>query len=288
MKKRNLGHRQKVALTTVTVILFCIMCFVQIAELFFLLSDSISVFKPDYAQLSQLEMTQILQKSSLTDEDYATLYAQTGLSKVGIQRELKRGNDGIAKILSLQENYFFDYQVDNRHVGPFMCSDYLANNQTSTVVTLEGGDIIITSTTHLSGWRMGHSAIALSPTTLAEATMYGRYSHTSGITSLSRRANFIVLSPKEDLIDSTKKAEIAKFVRSDLLGLPYDITIGLFSPKNSINATHCSHMIWYAYNHFGFDIDSDRGMFVSPQDFLKSEFLEVVQVFGFDPYKLWE
>ena len=52
-------------------------------------------------------------------------------------------------------------------------------------------------------------------------------------------------------------------------------------------ATHCSHLVWQAYKHFGYDIDSDGGPLVTCNDIARSDLLEVVQVYGFDPDALW-
>ena len=45
--------------------------------------------------------------------------------------------------------------------------------------------------------------------------------------------------------------------------------------------------MWYAFKHFGIDIDSNGGAVVLPKDIANSDELELVQNFGFDPDKLW-
>lgn len=45
----------------------------------------------------------------------------------------------------------------------------------------------------------------------------------------------------------------------------------------------CAYLVWYAWNHFGYDLDSDGGHFVTSADLLHSDLLEVVQVYAMEP-----
>ena len=45
---------------------------------------------------------------------------------------------------------------------------------------------------------------------------------------------------------------------------------------------HCSYLIWYAWNRFGYDLDSDGGRLVTCDDILNSPLVEIVQVYGLD------
>ena len=72
----------------------------------------------------------------------------------------------------------------------------------------------------------------------------------------------------------------------------YDIPYGLFTgipnkaPEN-INKTQCSHLVWYPYFHFGYDLDSDGSWLVTPKDIANSDLLEIVQVYGVNPEEIW-
>ena len=86
------------------------------------------------------------------------------------------------------------------------------------------------------------------------------------------------------------RAEIAQTARERLYNVPYSLTVGFLSPKDqgeTPQGTHCSHLVWQAYHYFGYDIDSDSGPLCTAQDIARSDLFEVVQVFGFDPVKLW-
>ena len=73
--------------------------------------------------------------------------------------------------------------------------------------------------------------------------------------------------------------------------IPYDLTAGIFGPKSADKdkkkGTHCSHLIWQAYRYYGYDLDSDGGLIVTPKDIANSPALEVVQVYGVDPRNIW-
>ena len=59
------------------------------------------------------------------------------------------------------------------------------------------------------------------------------------------------------------------------LGTPMDF---LFVPqhKNGAKAQHCAEIIWRAYKSAGIDLDSNRGLFLHPDDIYYSSFLEGV------------
>jgi len=45
--------------------------------------------------------------------------------------------------------------------------------------------------------------------------------------------------------------------------------------------------VWYAYNKFGVDLDSNGGMLAMVRDIALSDKAEVVQSFGFAPDARW-
>ena len=49
----------------------------------------------------------------------------------------------------------------------------------------------------------------------------------------------------------------------------------------ALSGTHCAHVIWYAYQQVGIDLDSDGGIFVTPYDIQNSPYLEVIQSYGY-------
>lgn len=246
-------------------------------------------WRPNYERLTEQEMIQILNKEELTQEDYATLYAQTGLTQIGIDRILNSSQTNkIAKILDVQQNYFANYSVKDERFAPFTCWELLEDGL-SLFGNLEAGDIIVTDATHVLGWRYGHSAIVVDDkNTIVEAFAPGSYSDTNKAgAAFEEYATFMVLRPK---LDKQTREEVGQFVLDKLVGVKYAFTAGIFSAKNpsSLSKTQCAHLIWYAYKQFGLDLDSNGGKIVKPQDIANSEQVEVVQIFGFHPENLWK
>ena len=110
----------------------------------------------------------------------------------------------------------------------------------------------------------------------------GKNSKTQDLEKWSHYPNFTVLRLKD-----AKKAERAAIARSayDYLNdIPYVATIGVIPAKYSeleiASGTQCAHLVWLAYAAHGYDIDSDRGLIVTPKDILESDLFDVVQVYG--------
>lgn len=251
-------------------------------EIAFLISDAnITCWRPDYAKI---DLTQILDKPQLSEEDYEILYAQTGLSKIGIDRALSRGSNGKERIKKIQKDFFAEHTITKDKFAPFMCTDRIEKNVAH--VYLEDGDIVVTSSTHLASCRIGHAGLVTNGERgkVLQATEYGTLSKIGNFDYYTCRVNFIILTPKTD---KETKSKVADYAVNNLLGIPYDITAGVLTDKNSIEKTQCAHLVWYAYKQFGIDIDGNGGLAVSPWNIANSDQLEVVQTFGFDPEILW-
>ena len=103
-------------------------------------------FSPDYQQIN---IVPLLKKADKTQEDYQILYAQTGLTKLGIDGLLQEKN--MAKILEIQQYYFSDREISRDHFAPFTCQDEAST--LAPVAKLEDGDIVVTASIHVSWWR---------------------------------------------------------------------------------------------------------------------------------------
>ena len=261
-------------------ILLCALGF----EIAFLVADTIEVWSPDY---EKTDLTEILSKETLTDEDYEILYSQTGLTKVGIDRALMRGETGKKRIKDIQDEYFNDYTVENDLFAPYVCTDRLADGKSMLNTYLEKGDIIVTSSTHISGFRIGHSGIVTNADLgrVMQAMAYGTPTFEGRIGDFTSRVNFMILSVK---CDGEIKSKAADFARESYRGVPYSGFIGVFTKKETTEKTQCAHLVWQAYREFGVDLDYNGGMLITPKDLANSPDVELVQVFGFDPVKLWK
>ena len=78
------------------------------------------------------------------------------------------------------------------------------------------------------------------------------------------------------------KGAVVRFAVDQLQGIEYDITVGVFQDKNKIDKSQCAHLVWYAYQQFGIDLDYNGGRIVTPKELALSPLTGVVQVFGID------
>lgn len=240
-----------------------------------------SHFCPDY---EKVDLMPILRQETLTEEDYETLYRQTGLTKLGIDGLRDKGD--LARIVNIQNYFFKEQTIDTIHFNPFTYSEEI--DDLIPMAQLEPGDILITSTVRVSWLRYGHSALVVDGTsnTVVESMSPGTNSKFNSASDFGRLGDFMVLRPN---VDTETKAEIVEFAKTELLDLPYRFTLGIFYKKfpETLRVSQCAHLVWYAYRKFGCDLDSDGGGIVKPQDMLLSEHVEVVQAYGFDLDDLW-
>lgn len=245
---------------------------------------SIRCIQPDYPML---DLDGYLD-GELTDDDYEVLYRQTGLTKIGIDRALERGEMGKRRIKQIQADLFEPHEVKNDHVAPYACTDYIEKHIEN--IFLEDGDIVVTSATHISFVRIGHAALVTNGTfeQVMQANAYGTYSKLDDVNGFTNRVNFIILRPNPELISPTVVEKVVEYAKTSLLGIPYEGLTGVVTNKNNIKKTQCAHIVWYAFKQFGIDLDSNGGAMVLPYDLSHSAYLQPVQVFGFDLDELWK
>ena len=86
--------------------------------------------------------------------------------------------------------------------------------------------------------------------------------------------------------DKEERAAIAAYAEEYLVGVPYHLTAGISDrlarkkPVVTPAGTQCAHHVWYAYNIHGYNLDSDKGMIVTPKDISLSDKLMVIQSYG--------
>jgi len=285
--KRNRLYRCSAVLLSLLVILFALLGGVFAAEYF---ADRNFHFTPQY---EKIDLFPLLQKLEWTDEDYDVLYHQTGLTKIALN-DLKAqplpGKSWQKTVTEIQDAFFFEYHWEHEDVAITTKRDCSGENPVP-VVPLQAGDVLVSACTHSFGWRHGHAALSVDDSgTLLESISLGTPSMltVNGQTWFAHSSDFIVLRLKD--ADKAQRKEIADRAKKSLLEVPYHLTVGIFSKKDqgeSPKSTHCSHLVWQAYKNCGYDIDANGGAVVSPRDIARSPYFEVIQVFGFDPDKLW-
>lgn len=242
---------------------------------------------PDY---EKADLTDVLEKGAgnLTEEDYSLIYAQTGLTKIGTDRLLEKGDRN--KIARIQESYFKKREVVRERFAPWTCWEKIEDDY-AVIGEVRAGDIIVTSATHVLGFRYGHAALIVADDgTLIEANTPDSKSHRTWVSVFNDYASFMILRPDPERISDETRLNIAAYANEELTGIPYTVFAGIFRKKyqQPLKGTQCAHIVWYAYRRFGIDLDSDGGCIVKPQDMANSPYMQVVQIYGFDPEKLWK
>lgn len=234
----------------------------------------------------------VLKKDVMSQEDYALLFEQTGLGRCAIDELLGRGEEGKQQILNSQRWFFKEYQVKcTPLLWWFTREDILidsAHNQAigPPIPTLQPGDILLTLSTHSLGWTHGHAAIALDHQVLLESRVLGENSALSEVDSWRYYANYVIVRVKN--APNKLRHKVAEYARESLQNIPYRLTAGLLGEKaadasSAFFGSQCAYLPWYAWNQFGIDLDGDGGRLVTPMDILKSDKIEIVQVYGIDP-----
>ncbi len=235
-----------------------------------------------------IDISVILQNKSLTDTDYKTLFYQTGLGRVAID-DIMQNKDGMQEILLFQKSYFKEPAIKCESLIPFLTKQEILSEKFH-LAPYKNGYILITKSTHTNIFRHGHSAIVVDAKNgkTLEALMLGTKSQTQDIDYWASYSSFIMLKPKNMGVQELN--EIATYARENLTDIPYKITTGLFNKfvrVEELNATQCSHLVWYPFKKFGYDIDSDGNWLVTAKDIVNSPLLEVVQIYGVNPDSIW-
>jgi uncharacterized protein YycO len=254
--------------------------------------SSFYVQKSDYyaPPYNKIDISSLLEKRTFSDEEYAILYAQTGIAKPIID-EIKYTNDFKSRMLEYQNYYFSNVSVKSKPMSPVTFYDVSEdeNNKPTKLFELapyKNGYIFFHKSTHTFNWRHGHVGLVVD-------AKHGKVleSLEPGTTSILQDAEKWTYFPTFRMMrlkDTSIKQmdEIAAYAKEHLSDIPYSI-FSLKNKKNDYSTTHCSLLIWQAFYKFGIDLDSNKGIFVSPKDLASSDYLETLQVFGVNPNKKW-
>ena len=275
-------------------------------------------YMPGYGK-ADLALYLGLEGCELSEEDYRLLFLQTGLAKAGVDGLYEEGCQSCLPVL--QERFFAEARVECRHVNLFLRSERLVEKADSLegeggeteaagetgaasrsvgaqwedfLPVAQDGDILVTFSGHVFGWRSGHAALvvnALEGKTL-EAVTYGCNSSVRSVEHWREYPCFALLRLKG--ITGGQQAQIAEYALEDFVDVPYslfafagsegEVPKAMGVSEDAVPAsTQCAHLVWAVYRHFGYDLDSDGGAVVTPGDIFRSDLLEVVQVYGIAP-----
>ena len=271
------GRRWKKILLWVVIVLAALLLAMYLLQRFW--AHRAGYFVPDYPRVTLTEQS-----------DYETIFLQTGLGPQAVDALLERGD--FQAILDAQELFFNPPQAECQSLlGWFTREDRLTDASGPPLADLQPGDVVLTLSTHTFGWRHGHAGLVIDSGTTLECVVLGTDSTLVNAQHWSTYSNYVVLRLKD--ITPQLQEEIVTYSLDNLLGVPYHLTSGFIGPKAPDPedwqfGLHCSYLVWYAWNHFGFDLDSDGGRLASSYDLLHSDLLEVVQVYGMDPRQFLE
>ncbi|WP_019228933.1 hypothetical protein [Sedimentibacter sp. B4] len=247
---------------------------------------------PDYPKE---DINSILEKETISEEDYKYLFYQTGLGKTAVD-ELMKKSDGKSEIIKFQEIFFRDNEVLCEPIGIITSQESIVNDEGKPMygfnfAPYENGYVLITKATHSLGWRHGHAAIitdAERGETL-EAVILGTNTMFQNINKWRVYPSFMMLKLKDTSQETLD--EIAEFAKNNMNDVPYGLFVGLLSSKNPVpeklKSTQCSHLVWYPFMQKGYDVDYDGSWLVTPKDIANSDLFEVVQIYGVDPAEIW-
>lgn len=272
----------------------------------FWVSDAtVYCWNPDYDPMPEAQLKALFE-SAETDEEYELLFEQTGLTKIGIERARARSN-GWQRVREIHDSYFRPRKVRNAYYAPLICTDHI--DDFSREIFLEKGDILITSSTHFSGFRIGHSGIVANPGSdypIWQATQIGdENGYASVIAGFTNRNNFMVIRIKPQAFGAESATDekylnalndVVNYITTELKDAKYSPLTGIFTPKDKCEYTSCSHLLWYGFKHFddknggarNIDLDSNGRLLAMPKNIAESEYVELVQTFGFNPDKMYE
>ena len=270
MRYRVKGKNRKIfiALALVSVLLLCLY-----------------VLQTDWAHRKERFMPTYPSMPLTAATDYETIFMQTGLGKSAVETLIQDGN--FDTVLDTQKRFFHNTEETCKStLGWFTKSDRIKKTEAPAFVDLQPGDVILTLSTHSCGWRHGHAGLIIDEKSVLECLVLGQDSCVSSIQHWNKYSQVAVLRLKG--ITEELQQEIVAYAKENLCGVPYCLWAGFWKNKamdstDSGFGLQCAYLVWYAYQHFGYDLDSDGGRLVTTQDLIDSKLLEVVQVYGMNP-----
>lgn len=279
MKKLSTKAKIIISLGTLLINYYC----------FFIFANNYNaIYSPS---VQREDLTILLNRASLTDADYSQLLDQTGLGRPSVDALLEQ-SDGKARIIAFQQSYYTKAQMFTEKLNPFTSQETLIMNSQSKsddfgLAPLKNGDILMTKSTQTLFWRHGHCGIVIDAENgiTLESLEPGTISMKQDISKWRYYPTLKVLRLKN--ADEKVIADIIKYSQNSLTGIKYRILAAKCQSGIIPKSANCSQLIWQAFNNYGYDLDSNKGMLVTPEDIAKSPLLEIVQIKGFNPEKNW-
>ncbi len=271
---------------------------------------------PDAPEIDLAPMLETAEDRSegFSQTEYRVLLDQTGLSKRAVDELMNQGDKGIARILDCQARRYAPMDVECRKSGTFTWGERLNLSQSANeaktpesgwavfLPDLKDGDILISRNAHTLGWRHGHAALVIDAKRgrTLECVYWGEPSCVRKVSKWENYPSFGLFRLKdaerkinpEGLRDQASVRlgdAVADYAKAHMEGVNYGLLAGIptKAPKE-LKKSQCAHLVWYSFQQFGYDLDSDGGWLVTPKDLANSDQLELVQIFGAKPDHFWD
>lgn len=259
---------------------------------------------PDTPKIS---IENIVKQNNLSNQEVQIVSEQTGVNATAVEilLEQKQGQ----KLLELQEAYYKPISIATVRTTPLTVCEYVVDKKGNftkgtSIVNLQDGDILITKNSRFLGWRNGHAGLVVDAEKglVLEAVMLGTNTKLCSVKGWEKYASFLVLRLKDEYQSAYEIEKVVSFAEQNLLDIPYQLHAGLWDKitgfferghtnmqekqvseiaEAALSGTHCAHVIWYAYQQMGIDLDSDGGLLVTPYDIQNSPYLEIIQSYGY-------
>lgn len=245
-------------------------------------------------RVEPIDLSYLAEKGTFSQEDYALIFLQTGLGKAGIdvlKAESENFSDELLRFQEqIQEPFFYEQTfMFFPTTTAELLTDAQENERRLVLPPLKAGDILITKSTKTLLYRHGHAAIVTDAENgiVVEAFMIGSPSMKTSLDAWRSYPTLMILRPKtEECAESA-----ATFAKTRLIDVPYSLFCGIVkkdkSSMETVDSTHCSHLVWQAYQSAGVDLDGDGGWLVTPCDISASYELELVFSYGFGENAVW-
>ena len=268
--------------------------------------------------IPKVNIDNLIRQSELSKQELQIISEQTGVN-VAMTETLLEQEQG-QKLLELQAAYYKPISIVTVRTTPLTVCEYVIDEngeytKGTSIVNLQDGDIVITKNSRFLGWRNGHAGLVVDAEKglVLEAVMLGTNTKLCSIRGWEKYPSFLVLRLKEEFQNTYEIEKVVSFAEQNLLDIPYQLhagiwerITGLFEKEYSseekeqksqsrntqdgeltqiaeaaLSGTHCAHVIWYAYQQIGIDLDSDGGLLVTPYDIQNSSYLEIIQSYGY-------
>ena len=262
------------------IIFILLASFVAVA-IYHLYSTSLCFYKVKYPKQ---DISEVLQKDNLTDDDYMLIFRQTGISPHSSKKLVQKGD--LDFLQDMNDLYFKIPEIQKDYIAFPVTASEVNTSYTVPFADIKRGDILVTFNTHTLDWRHGHCAIVIDEKNglLLEHMSIGNPSCITNIKYWGEYPGFVVLRYPDENI--AKKA--ADYAENHLVGIDYDVFAGMIKKDKTGQqnpSSQCAHIVWQAYKSVGADIDSTSDAFVIPKDIAMSDKLKLVQIYGINPDK---